>query len=111
MNSVVYKLAQALRRLGFHFHEKNGPRVKSMREAIRKLDGIQFNIEFFDNGKWVAESTNVDGIMTGGTNRHNINESLKDAVFTYFEIPPQLCNDAFMRASDVPLKLQQKLYA
>jgi len=111
MTKVVYKLAQALRRIGFNFHEENDSRVKAMREEIRKLGGVQFNIEVFGDGTWAAESTNVDGIITGGTNRMNINETLKDAVFTYFEIPPQLCNDALMRAPDEPLKLAQRVYA
>ncbi len=111
MTNVVYKMAQALRRVGFNFHEENDPRVKAMRETIHKLGSIKFNIEVFENGSWAAESTNLDGIITGGTNKENINETLKDAVFTYFEIPPQLCNDSLMRASDEPMKLEQRVYA
>ncbi|MEK7516305.1 MAG: hypothetical protein AAB562_01785 [Patescibacteria group bacterium] len=111
MNKIIYKLAQLLRRMGINFHEANDPRVKEMREVIRKLGSIQFKIEIFSDGSWAAESTNVDGIITGGTNKDNINETLKDAVFTYFEIPPHLCNDALMRAQDEPLELEQRVYA
>lgn len=111
MTKVVYKLAQMLRRVGFDFHEENDPRVKIMREAIRKLGSIQFKIEVFSDGSWAAESTNLDGIITGGTNKDRINETIKDAVFTYFEIPPQLCNDKLMKGSDEPLKLEQRVYA
>ena len=111
MANVIYKLARALRRLGFNFHEENDPRVKAMRETIRKLGSIQFKIEVFPDGSWAAESMNLDGIITGGTNKDSINETLKDAAFTYFEIPPQLCNDTLMRASDEPMKLEQRVYA
>ncbi len=111
MTKIIYKLAQALRRVGFNFHEGNDPRVKAMREAIHQLGSINFNIEFFEDGSWAAESTNIDGIITGGTNKENINETLKDAVFTYYEIPPQLCNDGLMRASDEPMKLERRVYA
>ncbi len=111
MTNFVYSLAQALRHLGFNFHEENDARVKAMREEIRKLGSIKFDIEVFQDGSWAAESTNFDGIITGGTNKEHINETLKDAVFTYFEIPPQLCNDSLMRSSDEPMKLEQRVYA
>lgn len=111
MTKAIYLFAQLLRRVGFEFHEENDPRVKSMRETIHKLEGLQFNIEVFPDGSWSAESTNIDGIITGGTNKKKINETIKDAVFTYFEIPPQLCNDTLVRTSDEPLKLEQKVYA
>lgn len=111
MTKIIYQLAQILRRVGFNFHEEKDPRVQAMREMIKKLGSIQFNIEVFPDGSWAAESTNIDGIATGGTNKENINESIKDAVFTYFEIPPQLCHDHLMRTSDEPLKLEQRVYA
>ncbi|MBP9864494.1 hypothetical protein KBC54_03540 [Patescibacteria group bacterium] len=110
MTNVVYKIAQVLRRAGFNFHEENDLRVKAMRQTIQELGSIKFNIEVFKDGTWAAESTNLDGVITGGTNKENINETLKDAVFTYFEIPPQLCNDSLVRGSDEPMKLEQRLY-
>lgn len=110
MTSFVYKLAQLLRRIGYDFQEEKDPRVQAMRKAIRDLGSIQFKIEVFPNGSWTAESTNLDGIITGGTNKDNINETLKDAVFTYFEIPPRLCNDSLMRSSDEPMRLEQRVY-
>ena len=111
MTKVVYTLAQALRRIGFNFHEENDPRVLSMTKAIRDLGSIQFTIEVFPDGSWAAESMNIDGIMTGGTNKDNINETITDAVFTYFEIPPHLCSDALVKGSDEPLRLEQRVYA
>lgn len=111
MNKIVYTLAQALRRIGVNFHEEDNFRVTAMREMIAKLGSIQFSIEVFSDGSWVAESTNVDGIITGGTNKDHINESLKDAVFTYFEIPPHLCCDTLVKTQDEPLRLEQRMYA
>ena len=111
MTKAIYRLAQALRRLGFNFHEDQDPRVQAMRKAIRDLGSIKFNIEVFKDGSWAAESINMDGIITGGTNKDHINETLKDAVFTYFEIPPHLCNDGLVKGSDEPLRLEQRVYA
>lgn len=111
MNKLIYKLAQYLRSVGFNFHEENDPRVKAMREKIAMLGGVQFNLEFFPDGTWAAESINVDGIITGGSHRKNVNAILKDAVFTYFEIPPLLCNDSLIRAPEEPLRLEQRVYA
>lgn len=111
MNKIIYTFAQALRRIGYQFHEELDPRVKAMQEAMLKLGSIQFKTEVFSDGSWVAESTNIDGILTGGTNRQNINERIKDAVFTYFEIPSYLCNDALMKSSGETITLEQRVYA
>ncbi|MEK7105143.1 MAG: hypothetical protein AAB865_00440, partial [Patescibacteria group bacterium] len=67
-----------------------------METEIQKLGSIEFKIELQPDGSWVAESTNLDGIITGGSKRQNINEMIKDAIFTYFEIPPHLCNGALV---------------
>jgi hypothetical protein len=111
MTKSIYLISQALRRLGFRFHEEQDPRVKAMQKAIHELGSIKFAIEISKDGSWAAESTNIDGIITGGTNKDSINETLKDAVFTYFEIPPHLCNDALVKGSDEPLRLEQRVYA
>lgn len=44
----------------------------------------------------VAESTNIDGIISGSLHLKDMNSLLKDAIFTYFEIPPHLCSDALL---------------
>lgn len=98
-NQVIYHLAQAWRRVGYDFHEDRDSRVKSMREAIRGLGSIRFDIEGFPDGTWVAQSTNVEGIITGGADKKKMNPMLKDAIFTYYGIPPQLCNDGLVRTS------------
>ncbi len=111
MVKLVYRLAQLLRRTGFSFHEEQDPRVQVMKKMIKELGSIQFDIQVLNDGSWVAESVNIDGIITGGTKKDGINDAIKDAVFTYFEIPPQLCNDVLLRGSDEPMKLEQSVYA
>lgn len=111
MTKLIYQFAQFLRRFGVDFHEENDPRVRAMQDAIKKINGIQFQIEVSSDGSWIAESTNIDGIITGGTNRDRINEVIKDAVFTYFEIPPQLCNDNLVNTSNESVTLKQSVYA
>lgn len=111
MNKFVYTLAHALRRAGYDFHEAQDPRVIAMQEAIRKLGSIQFKIEVAPDGSWSAESVNIDGIISGGSNVQNIRDTLKDATFTYFEIPPHLCNEDLIKSQDEPLKIEQRVYA
>ncbi len=111
MNKIIYQLAQGLRKFGFDFHEANDSRVKAMQTKIQELGSIEFKIELQPDGSWVAESTNLDGIITGGSKRQNINEMIKDAIFTYFEIPPYLCNDALVKSSSESLTLEQRVYA
>lgn len=111
MNKIIHASSMALRRLGIQFHEGNDRRVKAMQETISKLGSIQFKIEVFSDGSWAAESTNIDGIITGGTNKDRMNEYLKDAVFTYFEIPPYLCHAALIKTQDEPMTLERRVYA
>lgn len=111
MNKLVYEISQLLRRVGVKFHELNDARVQAMRATIHKLGGVNFGIELFPDGSWAAESTNLDGIITGGTSRENMNAVLKDAVFTYFEIPPHLCEDSLVNASNEPVTLKKSVYA
>lgn len=111
MNQIIYKIAQGLRKIGVNFHEINDPRVKAMQATIQKLGSVEFKIELESDGSWVAESMNIDGIITGGSKRQNINEMIRDAIFTYFEIPPYLCNDALVTSSSESLVLEQRVYA
>lgn len=111
MRKLIYLVAQKLRNWGVDFHEKADLRVQKMQKSIESIGGINFTIELFDDGSWVAESTNIDGILTGGTSRDGFHETLKDAVFTYFEIPPQLCNDTLIKSPGEPIKLEQRIYA
>ena len=91
-NKFRYNLGKARRRLGLSDPAICDKRVQAMNDAIVQMGGIKFNIEKFVSGEWTAESKNMSGIITGGKNYpHDVNTNIKDAVFTYFEIPPELC--------------------
>ena len=111
MTKFIYQFAQFLRRFGVNFHEEHNAQVQAMKETIQKLNGIQFKIEIFGDGSWTAESANIEGIVTGGTNKDSMNDAMKDALFTYFEIPPQFCNDKLIKYSNEPVTLEQRVYA
>lgn len=109
---ITYFLANLLRALGFDFNEKNNPHIIEMKKEIRQIGGrIEFNIEQFPDGSWVAESTNIDGIITGSKNIKEISSMIKDAIFTYFGVPPYLCNDKLLKADNEPVALKQCVYA
>ena len=110
LNKLVYTLAQAARKAGIDFHEEGDSRIKAMRKMIQDLGGVQFNIEVDKDGNWAAESTNVDGIITGGCNLQEAHMQIKDAIFTYFGIPAYLCNDALIKAEGEPVQLK-RVYA
>lgn len=111
MRKYIYNIANLIRRAGFDLHEKNDARVIKMQQEISRIGKIEFKIEQYPDGSWVAESTNIDGIITGGKNSSNISATIKDAIFTYFEIPPYLCTDALLKADNEPVILTQRVYA
>ena len=82
-----------------------------MKREIDKIGKIEFKIEQHPDGSWTAESVNFDGIITCGTNRQNISYTIKDAIFTYFEIPPQLCVNTLLRGDNEPVTIRQNVYA
>jgi len=111
LNKTIYLTASILRRWGYHFNEDADPRVLAMKKEIQSLGGrIEFKIEQYPDGSWTAESTNIDGVITGGTNAQNITSSIRDAVFSYFGIPAHLCNDEILRADNEPVTLRQHVY-
>ena len=110
LNKLVYTLAQAARKAGINFHEEGDSRIKAMRKTIQDLGGVQFNIEVDKDGNWVAESTNVNGIITGGYSLQDAPMQIKDAIFTYFGIPAHLCDDNLIKAESEPIQLK-RVYA
>lgn len=112
MRRVVYRAAQFLSSIGFTFDSSRNEQVLAMKKALRKLDNsrINFYIEQYPDGSWSAESTNVDGIATGGTDPRLTQEMLKDAVFTYYEIPAHLCDSVQLRTDNDPVTVQQKVH-
>ena len=111
VNKYIYKFSNLIRKMGIDLHENNDPRVIAMKKEIDKLGKIEFKIEQYPDGSWTAESTNLDGIITGGTNTQDISATIKDAVFTYFEIPPYLCVDSLLRRDNEPVTMRQNVYA
>lgn len=111
LNRLVHKIAQTARKVGIDFHEEGDARVQAMQKEIHKLGGIQFNIEVDKDGNWAAESTNVDGIITGGYSFQDAAAQIKDAIFTYFGIPPHLCNDSLIKTEGEPVHLTKRVYA
>ncbi|MFA6447703.1 MAG: hypothetical protein WCW31_05670 [Patescibacteria group bacterium] len=111
LNKTISLAANAMRRCGYDFNEQADCRVQDMKKEIRQLGGsIEFKIEQYPDGSWAAESTNVDGIITGGESTKKISFTIKDAIFTYFGIPPQLCTDNLLRADNEPVTVKQQVY-
>lgn len=111
INKTIYFLAQKMRGLGYDFKENLDPRVQSMKKEIQRIGGrIEFKIEQYPDGSWTAESVNVDGIITGGTNTKEASYVIRDAIFTFFGIPSHLCNDEILRADNEPVTVRQHIY-
>lgn len=111
LNNTIYFLADGLRKFGFNFNEELNPSIQKMRQAIKEIGGgIEFKIEQYPDGSWVAESVNIEGVITGSKNIKEISHLIKDAVFTYFNIPPYLCRDDLLKADNEPVTLRQKVY-
>lgn len=110
-NRIIYNFATLLRKWGVTFGEANDPYVISMQKEIAKIGGkIEFKIEQYPDGSWVAESTNIDGIITGGHDIRDIVPMEKDAVFTYFNVPPHHCVDSLLKADNEPVTVTQRMY-
>jgi hypothetical protein len=97
---------------GVKFNGADDPNVQAMQEEINELKGIHFAVEQYPNGDWMAKSTNVDGILTGGSSGDNVEELMKDAVFTYYGISSKYCDDKLMKiAGDIKTVRQDVLIA
>ena len=111
LNKTIYLVAKQLRKLGYDFNEKADVRVQNMKKEIQRLGGgIEFKIEQYPDGSWTAESTNLDGIITGSKDTKEASLLIRDAIFTYFSIPPHLCNNSDLRADNEPVTLKQRVY-
>ena len=111
INQIIYFLYKVMRQLGVGDLKQNDLRLEAMKKEITKAGGkVEFKIEQYPDGSWAAESVNIDGIITGGKTTKNISPTIKDAVFTYFGIPPYLCIDEVLKADNEPVILGQKVY-
>lgn len=109
--NTIFKISNLLRNTGINFDHGKNHAVLNMQRRINQLDAINFKIEIHPDGSWSAESVNLDGIITGGDNPKEINSIIKDAIFTYFEIPPYLCNDGLLKANNESVFVEQRVWA
>lgn len=109
---LVYSFAHLLRSWGVKFNEENDPRVQEMKSTIGALKNgaINLNVEQYPDGSWSAEATNLEGLITGGRDVTEAPELIKDAIFTYFEIPPHLANDRLLRSDNEPKTVEQRIH-
>jgi hypothetical protein len=111
INKIVYNLSNLARKLGADFKEESNTKILAMKNEIARLNKVEFKIEQYPDGSWTAESTNIDGIITGSENVKDMPYLIKDAIFTYFEIPAHLCVDSLLKADNEPVTLTQRVYA
>lgn len=110
MRKLIFSLGQLARKLKIGPQSDEHPAVLAMMRKIQKLGSIEFKIEFHSDGNWTAESTNIDGIITGGKDTREVKAMIKDAIFTYFRIPPYFVHDSLLRANNEPVIVQQKVW-
>ncbi len=110
-NQFFYLGSNVLRRLGYSFSANSKAKIVDMKRTIAALDGggINFSIEQHPDGSWSAESKNIDGIITGGDSFSDRQDIIKDAILTYFEIPPYLCEEVSLRSDNEAITLEQKV--
>lgn len=108
--SLSYRVARLARKYGYDFNSRNNEGIKKMLEDISKLGpaGISFSISTQSDGSWYAESTNVDGLLTGGFKLGELDETIKDAIFTYYDIDPKHCDDLLLKGSGDAQILKQQ---
>jgi predicted RNase H-like HicB family nuclease len=86
--------------------EKN-PRIQKMKSGFEKAGGtLIFTVKIYDN-EWVAECKQIKGIVTGGKGsptQEEVDDNVKDAIFTSFGIPAYLCKDSLIRNKLEPEK-------
>lgn len=111
MRKVIYTIAQFLRTLGVTFGEETDARVIAMKQEIATLGSIQFEVELHADGAWTAVSTNVSGIITGSNSTSEMDSLIRDAIFTYYNIPPHLCVDGLLRADSEHVTPTHRIYA
>lgn len=110
--SLTFKFVTLARKMGIKPNPLSCQGVEDMRREIDTLGaegGIKFEIGMYPDGSWSAKSTNVEGIITGGFNQSEIPEMIKDAIFTYYDIPPQYCDDRLLKGTGEKKTLKNEL--
>ncbi len=72
-----------------------------MRDEIDSLgERVGSNLRsVYPDGYWSAKSVKVDGIITGGFDRSDVTDMIKVTILTYYDIPPQYCEDGSSKSS------------
>lgn len=109
LRKLIFTTSEALKKLGIDISDGRHPAVLEMKRIINQAGAVKFKTEVYPDGSWTAESINFDGIITGGKNAKEMNSMIKDATFTYFEIPPQNCNDKLLLAPNDPVIAEQSI--
>ena len=111
-NQIIYFSSNQLRKLGVDLGESGSKQVATMKQTINALNNnaVEFQIENHPDGSWVAESTNIDGIITGSKDPREKLALIRDAIFTYFEVPPQFCRDELLLSDNEPVQVKQSLH-
>ena len=99
LRRLQYNLAKLF---SFPIDPEKNFRVQKMKEAIEHVGGkLNFHIQRYADG-WTAECKEMEGIITGGNNPNptdqEINNEIRDAIFSAFGIPPYLCKDELIRS-------------
>ena len=110
MRKLIYKLNQLAQKIGIDPQSERHPAVLEMQRKIHELGSIEFKTEFYPDGSWTAESTNIEGIITGSKDSKEIKEMIKDAIFTYFRVPPYFVKDSLLRANNEPITVEQRVW-
>jgi len=108
--SLKYQLASYMRSKGYNFKEHLRPEVIEMQKEINALSNksINFEIKVYPDGSWTAIATNVKGLLTGSHKQSEINELIKDAIFTYYGVPPKYAHDKLLRNTGEPVTAEQQ---
>lgn len=89
--SLRYAFYNAVNK-ALNIKKKNIPEVETMLKEIKLANSINFVItKDEETGDWMAKSTNIEGILTGGSSSDNIDDMIKDAIFTYYGIDSKDC--------------------
>lgn len=109
--SMTYRFVSALRRIGIKPDLESNANIAVLHKEIADLNGIEFSVSRFPDGEWMAKSTNVDGILTGGDATDNIEDMIRDAILTYYDIAPAYCDDIKIHSSNNREVVRQEVIA
>ena len=109
---LQYNLAKLL---NFPITPEKDSRVQAMKAAIEQVGGkLTFTVRRYTDG-WTAECKEMGGIVTGGTESNpteqEINDNIRDAIFTAFCIPPYLCKDGLIKNMREPVREEVLAFA